>query len=121
MDLQVREKENVLIVDLEGRLVAGTSEEALHEAMNRLVAEGHKNILLNLSEVEWIDSSGIGELVASIKLARRFGSSVKLLRMGDRVRHVLSVSQLLPLLDVYEKEEDAVEAFQQESQPTEGT
>lgn len=112
MNLKIREKKDVVIVDLEGRMVGGASEIALHETMNELVAADHRKILLNLSDVEWIDSSGIGELVASIKLAKRFGGSVKLLRMGDRVRHVLSVSQLLPLLDVYEEEQAAIQAFE---------
>lgn len=113
MNVNIREKDDVVIVDLEGRLVAGSSEMALHETMNRLVAAEYNKILLNLSDVAWIDSSGIGELVASVKLAKRFGCSVKLLRMGDRVRHVLSVSQILPLLDVYEEEEEAIKSFEE--------
>jgi len=108
MQIDIRKVDNVIIVDLTGRLVAGVGNEMLRDVMDELVAEGWKLILLNLSGVSWIDSAGIGELVASIKMAKRFGVSVKLLRIGDRVKHVLSISQILPLLDVFENEEEAL-------------
>ncbi|UCF36694.1 MAG: STAS domain-containing protein [Acidobacteriota bacterium] len=111
MEVDIRQVDDVIIVDLDGRMIAGVGERILHDVMNQLVADGWKRILLNLSGVEWIDSSGIGELVASMKMAKRFGVSVKLLRMGDRVKHVLAISQILPLLDVYENEADAIQAL----------
>lgn len=109
MQVDIRKADDVIIVDLQGRLVSGMGNRILHDVMNQLIAEGWKMILLNLSGVSWIDSAGIGELVASLKLAKRFGISVKLLRIGDRVKHVLSISQILPLLDVYEDEEAALQ------------
>jgi anti-sigma B factor antagonist len=112
MKIDVREREDVIIVDMEGRLVAGGSEQVLRDVINELIAEGWKKILLNLSEVAWIDSAGIGELVAGIKMAKRFGSSIKLLRVGDKVQHVLSISQILPMLDVFENEDEAISSFQ---------
>jgi anti-sigma B factor antagonist len=108
MEVDIRRSDDVIIVDLEGRMVSGVGEKILRDIMNQLVAEGWKKILLNLSGVPWIDSAGIGELVASLKMAKRFGVHVKLLRIGDRVRHILSISQILPLLDVYEDEEEAL-------------
>ena len=115
MHVEVRNLEDVILVDLEGRLVAGVGDQILRDVMDELIAEGWQKILLNLSGVSWIDSSGIGELVAGIRLAKRFNCSVKLLRVGDRVKHVLSLSQLLPLLEVYESEEDALERFRAET------
>ncbi|HLV01017.1 MAG TPA: STAS domain-containing protein [Acidobacteriota bacterium] len=112
MQVDVRKAGEVIIVDMEGRLEAGPSAEVLRDVTNELVAEGWKKVLLNLSGVDGIDSAGIGELVASIKMARRFGTSIKLLRIGDRVRHVLSISQILPLLEVYEDESKALESFE---------
>lgn len=112
MEVDVRKVENVIIVDLQGRMVAGVGEKLLRSVMDQLVAEGYSRILLNLSGVSWIDSSGIGELVAGIRMANRFGVTVKLLRIGDRVKHVLSISQILPLLDVYEDEAEAIKALQ---------
>jgi anti-anti-sigma factor len=114
MHVDIRQNADVIIVDLQGRMVAGVGERMLRDVMNQLVAEGWKKILLNLSGVSWIDSAGIGELVASMKMASRFGVAVKLLRIGDRVKHVLSISQILPLLDVYEDEEEALRALSTE-------
>jgi anti-sigma B factor antagonist len=112
MHVDVRRADDVIIVDLQGRLVSGLGDQILREVMNELVAEGWKKIILNLSEVHSIDSSGVGELVAGVRLAKRFGSAVKVLRLGDRVRHVLALSQILPLLEVYESEAEAVKDFQ---------
>lgn len=108
MKVDLRHAEDVIIVDLQGRMASGVGEKLLHDVMNQLVAEGWTKILLNLSGVSWIDSAGIGELVASLRMAERFGVKVKLLRIGDRVKHVLSISQILPLLDVYEDEDKAI-------------
>jgi anti-sigma B factor antagonist len=116
VDVRIQGDENdklgaVIIVDLRGRLVTGVGDELLREVTNELLAEGWKRILFNMTGVSKIDSSGIGELVAGIKLAERFESSVKVLLSGGRVRDVLELSQLLPRLDVYEVEAEAVESF----------
>lgn len=113
---ELREFGDIIIVDLDGRLVAGPPVETLRQTMNQLIVEGRRKILLNLSQVDWIDSSGIGELVALIKKAEQLQSSVRLLRLGDRVRHVLSVSKLLPLIHVYEDEDEALERFGKDGQ-----
>ncbi len=113
MEADVRSAGDVIILDLKGRLVSGSGDQLLRDSMNELVAEGWKKILLNLSEVSSIDSAGIGELVASTKMAGRFGSNVKILRFGDRVRHVLAISRLLPLFEVYEDEREALDKFAQ--------
>ena len=111
MKIEVRKVDDVIIVDFRGRLVAGPGEELLREIMNELLAEGWKKILLNLSEVPRIDSAGIGELVASVKLAKRFGSACKVWLAGGRVRDVLELSQILPALDVYDDEQSALTSF----------
>lgn len=111
MHVDIRKREDVIIVDLAGDLVAGLGDEVLREVMNELVAGGWRKILINLSDVPRIDSAGIGELVASIKLAERLGTSVRLLKVTGRVRDVLEFSQVLPLFHVYEDEEAAVAEF----------
>ncbi|HEX9734753.1 MAG TPA: STAS domain-containing protein [Thermoanaerobaculia bacterium] len=111
MEVEVRKAGDVIVVDLRGRLIAGTGEELLHEVMDELVAEGWKKILLNLTEVPRIDSAGIGELVAGVRLAKRLGSTVKVWLAGGRVRNVLELSQILPVLDIYDNEHDALDSF----------
>jgi len=116
MEIETREIGDVIIVDLKGPLVVGVGDRILRQAMNGLIVEGRRKILLNLSEVTRIDSTGVGELVASIKLAERFGSGVKLVQIGSKVRHILDLSRILPLLDFHEDEEEALVEFAEEPQ-----
>ncbi len=111
MNADVRHADDVVIVDLRGDLVAEDGEELLREVVDELVAEGWRKILLNLAKIKRMDSGGVGELVASWKLANEFGARIKLLRPGDRVKHTLHLSQILPLLEVFEDEPQAVASF----------
>ncbi len=115
MQIQVRKEDDVSIVDLKGKLVAGVGDAQLREVMDQLLAGDAKKILLNLSGVSSIDSSGIGELVSSLRVSERFGASIKLLRAGDHADHVLSMAQILPLFEVYDSEAAAIEHFEQPS------
>jgi anti-sigma B factor antagonist len=111
MKVDVRQVADVIIVDLEGRLVLGVGDEILRDVINELLAEDWKKILLNLREIRVMDSSGIGEVVSSWKIAKRFGASVKLLRPGPHIQRTLRLTQLLPLLEVYDDEAEAVASF----------
>ena len=111
MRVDVRHVGDVIIVDLEGRLVLGVGDELLREVINELLAEDWKKILLNLRKVSVMDSSGIGELVSGWKVAKSFGSRVKLLRPAPSVKRTLKLTQLLPLLEVYDDEGTAVASF----------
>ena len=103
MHVEVRKVKDVVIVDLSGKLLAGVGDEILRDVVNELLAEGWKKILLNLSEVTSIDSAGVGELVASLKVCERFGAKLKLLNLHERVRKSLHLSQLLPVFEVYDE------------------
>ena len=111
MKADVRLAGEVIIVDLEGNLVAGVGDEVLTQVMNELLAKDYKKILLNLSGVSMIDSLGVGELVASVKLGQRFGSEVKMTNIKGQVREVLDLTQLLPVLGIYSTEAEALGAF----------
>ncbi|MCG6964267.1 MAG: STAS domain-containing protein [Acidobacteria bacterium] len=113
MRISIREDHGVTILDLNGRLVSGDGDAILRDALEKLIDEGKNSILVNFGSVTSMDSSGIGELVSGWKHARERGSSVAILRPGDRVRYTLHLSQILPLLDVYENEETAVQAMGQ--------
>ena len=112
MKIGVRHAEDVSIIDIEGRLVAGVGANQLRDLMDQLVLRRGGKILLNLEKVSRIDSSGVGELVASIKRAERAGYQVKLLSIAPQVRHVLDLARILPLLDFAENEAEALEDFQ---------
>jgi anti-sigma B factor antagonist len=109
--VDVRQQDDVVIVDFNERLVAGVGEELLSEVINELLAENWKKILLNLSNVDYIDSLGLGELVQSLKLAQRFGASLRLLKPQDRIRKTLRLAMLLPMFPVYDTEADALRSF----------
>lgn len=111
MKVDVRHFNDVIIVDLEGRLLAGVGDELLREIINELLAEGWKRIVLNLKDVTVLDSSGIGEIVAGWKLAHRFDAELKLLRPRPQVERTLKLAQILPLLEVFEDDQSAVSSF----------
>ncbi len=102
---------DVVIVDLEGQLVAGTGDEQLKTLINQLLGDGHKKIVLNLASVRRVDSAGLGELVAGVQLAKRFQSAVRLVKPQESVRKVLEITRILPALDVHDSEDEAVAAF----------
>lgn len=109
MHVDVRKAgEGTIIVDLEGQLVGGTGDELLREVINELLGSRWKRILLNLTKLKRIDSAGIGELVASARLAGRVGSVIGLIHPQGRVREVLELSQVLPYLNAFDNEADAL-------------
>lgn len=111
MNIAVRKQQDVAIVDFEGRLAVGVGDEVLPHVIAELLDEGFKKILLNLSEMEYIDSNGLGELVQSLKTSKRYGASLRLLKPQDRVERTLRLTNLLPMFSVYESEADALKAF----------
>jgi len=111
MNIDVRKQNDVVIIDFKGRLAAGVSDEVLTQIVNELLAEGYKKILLNLSDMDYIDSSGLGDLVQSLRVANRHDASLRLLKPQDRVTKTLRLTNLLPMFSVYENEKDALAAF----------
>ncbi|MEM7582150.1 MAG: STAS domain-containing protein [Acidobacteriota bacterium] len=114
MRVDVRQSDDVILVDMDGRLVSGTGDKLLREIINELLGSNWTKIVLNLSKVTKIDSAGIGELVASVKMAERFGSRVQLLHVEGQIRDILELSQILPLLEVHDTEDEAIAAFADE-------
>jgi anti-anti-sigma factor len=111
MHLEVRRQGDVVILDLKGKLTAGLGDQLLREAIDELLAEDRKKVLLNLSEVSFLDSAGVGELVAGLRTARRFGAALKLLNVGERVYSTLDMARLLPTFEIYRDEAEAVSSF----------
>lgn len=115
VNIETRKKGDVVIVDFQGRLAIGVGDELLPTLIEQLLNEGNKKILLNLSDMDYIDSNGLGELVQSLKQSKRFGASLRLLKPQDRVRNTLRLTNLLPMFSVYESEADALRGFASES------
>ncbi len=102
---------DVTILDLKGRTRVGGTSLALHRSIHALLNEEKMQILLNFSGVTFVDSCGLGELVASYVTARAKGGDVKLLKVTESLRELMSVTNLLSIFDVYDNEEDALASF----------
>jgi len=113
LNIQKRQAGDVAILDLSGEVRIGDSATALRGAIRELVAEGNQNpkILLNLGGVRYIDSSGIGELIANYTTVGRSGGQLKLLNLTEKVQDLLVITKLLTVFDVYDKEADALSSF----------
>ena len=111
MQITQRRAGDVVILDLKGNLVRGVGDEMLRDAVDRLLADRSGKLLINLSDVTFLDSSGIGELVASKKVADQLGTRLKLMQLPERVKHTLKLSLILPLFETYSTEEAALAAF----------
>jgi anti-sigma B factor antagonist len=106
-----RQTGSVTIIDLNGRITLGEDLPQLRQLIRDLLAQGHKNILLNLAEVSYIDSAGLGELVSANVAAANRGGQLKLLHLTKRVRDLLQITKLLTVFDAHEDEAEAIASF----------
>ena len=111
MDIQTRVQGDVQILDLQGGLQLGVGDLRLREKVNQLLEAGHPKIVLNLKELTRVDSSGLGEILASKKAALTQGGDVKLVMPPKRIHEILLASRLTEVLSVYDSEPDAVQSF----------
>jgi anti-sigma B factor antagonist len=111
MHVEIRKANDVVIVDLEGKLSVGLGDQILRETIDELLAEEWRKILVNLSSVTFIDSAGVGELVAGLRTAERLGASMHLLNLSERVHSTLYISRLLPIFQIDSTEEEALRKF----------
>lgn len=111
LKLAVREAGHVSVVDLSGKITIGEGDALLREKVQELLDAGVKNILLNLEKVSYMDSAGIGELVAVYKRAREKGGTVKLLRPSGKVLDLLVLTKLEEVFESYQDEKAALVAF----------
>lgn len=106
-----REVDGVAVLALDGRIVLGEESNALREKVKAVVAEGKKKIVLNMDNVTFIDSAGLGTLVASHHSAKAQGAALKLCHLGSKFQEVLQITKLLTVFDVYNTEAEAVASF----------
>ncbi len=106
-----REMNGVSVIDIEGRIVLGEESNAFREKVKSLLAAGKKKIVLNLANVTYIDSAGLGTLVATFHSARSQGAMLKLANLGQKFKEVLQVTKLMTVFDTYENEAAAVQSF----------
>jgi len=106
-----RQLEDITIVDLSGEIKLADGARVLRDIVKGLLSKGEKKILLNLADVSYIDSSGVGELVGAFTSVRNQGGEMKLLRLTKKVKDVLAITKLLSVFDVKDDEAAAIAAF----------
>jgi anti-sigma B factor antagonist len=111
MKISTRQVDGVTIVDCSGRITLGEGSVTLRETVTQLLGKGEKKILLNLGDVNYIDSSGIGELVSAFTTVRKQGGDLKLLNLTKKVHDLLLITKLYTVFDVKDDEAVAVKSF----------
>jgi len=106
-----REVDGVTVIAMDGRIVLGEESNALREKVKSLIAEGKKKIVLNMDNITFIDSAGLGTLFSAHHSAKAQGSSLRLCHLGTKFTEVLQITKLMTIFDVYNTEAEAVASF----------
>jgi anti-sigma B factor antagonist len=110
-EIQQREREGVIVLDVKGRITVGAESGALRDKVAELNAAGRRNIILNLADVDYIDSTGLGALVISVTTVRKSGGNLKLLNLNRRNIELLVMTKLATVFEIFNDEQDAVNSF----------
>ena len=102
---------DVVILDITGKILIGEGDDQLREAVNKLADSGKTKILLNLAEVPYVDSAGLGEVVRCYTTVSRKGGKLKLLHLTKKIQDLLAITKLLTVFETYENEEEATKSF----------
>lgn len=111
MQIEERVVDDVTILDLKGKITLGEGDEALKDKVNSLALQGRRRILLNLAEVPYIDSAGLGGVVSTYTTISRQGGQLKLVNLTKRITDLLSITKLLTVFETFDSEAEAVKSF----------
>jgi len=111
MKIDVRQREGVKILDVEGKITIGKGDVALREAVQEQLSGGPARMLINLKNVSTIDSSGVGELVSAFTTVTNRGGKLKLVHLPPKVNDILQITQLITVFETFENEDEAVRSF----------
>ena len=106
-----RRTNDIDVLDMEGRLVLGEESNAFRERVKSMLAAGKKKIVLNLANLGYVDSAGLGALVAAFHSARSQGATLRMTHLGSKFKEVLQVTRLLTVFETYDNEAAAIESF----------
>ena len=111
MQIEERQVGDVMILDLAGKLTIGEGDELLKDKINSVIHQGHRKLVLNLAEVPYVDSAGLGQMVSTLHTVNRQGGKLKLLNLTRRIEDLLSITKLLTVFDAFENEKEALDSF----------
>jgi anti-sigma B factor antagonist len=116
MQIDERNVGDVVVLDLKGKVTLGAGDELLKDKVNSLVNQGHRKIILNLADVPYVDSAGLGEIVRTYTTVSKNGGSLKLLNLTKRITDLLAITKLLTVFETFDAESDAVRSFSASAQ-----
>ncbi len=111
MKIEKRKKDDVVILDLKGKILIGEGIDVLRDSINSAIDEQETKVLLNFAEVPYLDSTGLGEVVRSYTSIKKAGGVVKIVNLTNKVRDLLSVTKLITVFETFEDEDKAIESF----------
>jgi anti-sigma B factor antagonist len=111
MKIVERAVEDVVILDLHGKILIGEGDDALRDAVNRVVDSGKTKILLNLADVPYVDSAGLGEIVRCYTTVSRKNGKLKLINLTKKIQDLLAITKLLTVFETYDSESEGVRSF----------
>ena len=111
MKVSTRQVDGITILDLSGRITLGEGSVQLRDAIRDLIGKGEKHILLSLGDVNYIDSSGLGELVSAYTTSKNQGATLKLLKLTKKVHDLLQLTKLYTVFDIYDDEASAIASY----------
>src|SRR5438046_1694492 len=111
MQIEERNVGDVVVLDLKGKVTLGQGDELLKDKVNSLVNQGHRKIILNLADVPYVDSAGLGEIVRTYTTVSRQGGSMKLLNLTKRITDLLAITKLLTVFETFDTEHEAINSF----------
>ena len=109
--VKLRRLDDVVILDISGRLTLGEGAVTLREALQKLLEAGERKLVMNLAEVDYVDSGGLGELVTAFTTVRAHGGQLKLLNLTRRIQDLLQITKLLTVFDSFDSETEAIKSM----------
>lgn len=111
MDIKERVVEGVSVLDISGKIVLGEGDLQVRDRIKDLLADGQRQILLNLGDVSYVDSAGLGALISSYTTVKREGGQLKLVNLTKRIKDLLAITKLITVFDTYEGEKEALDSY----------
>jgi anti-sigma B factor antagonist len=110
--IKIRKTESVAIIDLSGKLMGGPDADVFKDTVKQLIQEGYKKVLVNLAHVPWVNSTGLGILIAGYTTLKREGGALKLTHVTDRIESILMITKLGTIFESFSDEEEALKSFE---------
>ncbi len=111
MKSKVVERYNAVVIELKGDVMGGDDTKEFQEILHKLIEEGKKNIVVDLGEVKFMNSSGLGMLISGLTTTKKAEGSLKLARVGEKIQSLLIITKLIQIFETFESVEDAVKTF----------